>query len=223
MASSRPGRSSCPVSSWLRWPCSSAPAPRPGSDAEARAPLVTHPPRPWPGSGGRPPCPWGSARRWPSAPGQGGSRLPARQALVGAAVGVLGVVATITLNAGLTDALDHPERAGVAWDVGGIVSGEGLQPDGVVPRAARRRSRPRHGVAATGDDRPSGPARRRRRRADLRRPPAPGGRRVADRPGPDIWSGPGRAPTRPPSGRPPPPTSASAWATRSRSARPTSG
>ncbi|MET0914005.1 MAG: FtsX-like permease family protein [Acidimicrobiales bacterium] len=64
---------------------------------------------------------------------QGTSRLPARQALVGAAVGVLGVVATITLNAGLTDALDHPERAGVAWDAGGIVAGEGLQPDAVSP------------------------------------------------------------------------------------------
>ena len=65
--------------------------------------------------------------------GRGGTRLPARQALVGAAIGVLGVVATITLDAGLADALDHPERAGVAWDAGGIVSAESLRPDGVAP------------------------------------------------------------------------------------------
>lgn len=67
------------------------------------------------------------------ASGEGRSRLPTRQALIGAAVGVLGVVATITLNAGLEDALSHPERAGVAWDVGGIIAGDPAHPTGVAP------------------------------------------------------------------------------------------
>jgi hypothetical protein len=39
-----------------------------------------------------------------------------RPALVGAVVGVLGVAAAATVDAGLDDALDHPERAGVVWD-----------------------------------------------------------------------------------------------------------
>ena len=44
--------------------------------------------------------------------GSGRRRVPTRPALVGAVVGVLGVVATMTINRGLTDALGHPERAG---------------------------------------------------------------------------------------------------------------
>jgi hypothetical protein len=48
--------------------------------------------------------------------GSGRRRVPTGPALVGAVVGVLGVVATMTINHGLTDALGHPERAGVAWD-----------------------------------------------------------------------------------------------------------
>lgn len=48
----------------------------------------------------------------------GGSprRASAWPALVGAAAAVTGVVAIITVNHGLTDALAHPEVAGVAWD-----------------------------------------------------------------------------------------------------------
>ena len=50
--------------------------------------------------------------------GKGGGRrdLPVRPALLGAVVGVLGVASAITLDAGLNDALRHPERAGVTWD-----------------------------------------------------------------------------------------------------------
>jgi ABC-type lipoprotein release transport system permease subunit len=48
--------------------------------------------------------------------GSGRRRVPTGAALVGAVVGVLGVVATMTMNNGLRDALGHPERAGVAWD-----------------------------------------------------------------------------------------------------------
>jgi hypothetical protein len=49
-------------------------------------------------------------------PGSDRSGGPARPALIGAVVGVLGVVGTMTINHGLTDALSHPSRAGVAWD-----------------------------------------------------------------------------------------------------------
>lgn len=55
---------------------------------------------------------------------EGGRRdLPVRPALLGAVVGVLGVASAITLDAGLRDALRHPERAGVAWD-GQIAPGQ---------------------------------------------------------------------------------------------------
>jgi len=56
---------------------------------------------------------------------RGGGRrdLPVRPALLGAVVGVLGVASAITLDAGLNDALRHPERAGVAWD-GQLVPGD---------------------------------------------------------------------------------------------------
>ncbi len=55
---------------------------------------------------------------------KGGGRraLPVRPALLGAVVGVLGVAGAITLDAGLSDALGHPERAGVAWE-GQIIPG----------------------------------------------------------------------------------------------------
>jgi ABC-type lipoprotein release transport system permease subunit len=39
-----------------------------------------------------------------------------RPALVGAAVGVLGVVGTMTIDRGLNDTFAHPDRAGVTWD-----------------------------------------------------------------------------------------------------------
>jgi ABC-type lipoprotein release transport system permease subunit len=45
--------------------------------------------------------------------GRKGSAWPA---LIGAAAAVTGVVAIITVNHGLTDAVSHPEVAGVAWD-----------------------------------------------------------------------------------------------------------
>jgi ABC-type lipoprotein release transport system permease subunit len=48
--------------------------------------------------------------------GRGATGLPVRSALLGAIVGVLGVAGALTLDAGLHDALAHPERAGVAWD-----------------------------------------------------------------------------------------------------------
>jgi ABC-type lipoprotein release transport system permease subunit len=41
---------------------------------------------------------------------------PVRPALIGAMVGVLGVVGATTIDHGLREALAHPERAGVTWD-----------------------------------------------------------------------------------------------------------
>ena len=48
--------------------------------------------------------------------GRGRNSVAVRPALAGAAVGVLGVAAALTLGAGLQGALDHPERAGSVWD-----------------------------------------------------------------------------------------------------------
>jgi hypothetical protein len=47
---------------------------------------------------------------------RGGTGVSVRPALLGAIVGVLGVTTAVTMDAGLRDALSHPERAGVAWD-----------------------------------------------------------------------------------------------------------
>jgi hypothetical protein len=44
--------------------------------------------------------------------GRGASAVPVRPALLGAVVGVLGVLATFTFTAGITDAATHPERFG---------------------------------------------------------------------------------------------------------------
>jgi ABC-type lipoprotein release transport system permease subunit len=49
-------------------------------------------------------------------PGRGRDRLSVRPALLGAVVGVLGVVAATSMDGALRDTLDHPERAGAAWD-----------------------------------------------------------------------------------------------------------
>jgi hypothetical protein len=43
--------------------------------------------------------------------------IPIRQAIAGAVIGVVGVVATLTINAQMRDAVAHPERAGVTFDV----------------------------------------------------------------------------------------------------------
>ena len=48
--------------------------------------------------------------------GQGRRAVPVRSALVGAVVGVLGVVACLTFRAGLSDTVADPGRSGVVWD-----------------------------------------------------------------------------------------------------------
>ena len=59
-----------------------------------------------------------------------GSSAPA---IVGAIAAVAGVVAIITLNHGLTDALRNPEVAGVAWDATAVPNTESVTLEGVDP------------------------------------------------------------------------------------------
>jgi hypothetical protein len=51
-------------------------------------------------------------------PGRGRSSVPVRPALIGAVVGVLGVLAAFTFAAGVTDAATHPERYGQTYQLG---------------------------------------------------------------------------------------------------------
>jgi hypothetical protein len=55
----------------------------------------------------------GASAAFERAPGARGT--PVRPALVGAVAGVLGVVAALTLDHGITHALDNPQLAGVTW------------------------------------------------------------------------------------------------------------
>jgi hypothetical protein len=79
------------------------------------------------------PVPVGLGATMALDPGRGRTAVPTRQALAGATIGVLGVVATVTLSAGLSDALDHPERAGVAWDAAGIAFPDDYTERGIDP------------------------------------------------------------------------------------------
>jgi hypothetical protein len=57
-------------------------------------------------------------------PGRGRRAVPVRSAMVGAIVGVLGVVACFTFRAGVDDAIASPQRSGIVWDYQ-VVNGEG--------------------------------------------------------------------------------------------------
>ncbi|HTD49620.1 MAG TPA: FtsX-like permease family protein, partial [Acidimicrobiia bacterium] len=62
--------------------------------------------------------------RLAAEPGRGRTAVPVRSALVGAIVGVLGVVACFTFRAGLDNAVASPQRSGVVWDYI-VASGDG--------------------------------------------------------------------------------------------------
>jgi hypothetical protein len=66
-------------------------------------------------------------------PGRGRRAVPVRSALVGAIVGVLGVVACFTFRAGIEDAAATPARSGIVWDFA-VAAGPGT----VAPADARR-------------------------------------------------------------------------------------
>jgi hypothetical protein len=70
----------------------------------------------------------GAFRRWAPAsvglgttmafePGRGRRRIPVVPALLAATVAVTGVVASLTIDRGISHALHHPELAGITWDV----------------------------------------------------------------------------------------------------------
>jgi len=78
---------------------------RPGASVAAR--LTTH-------IGLSPPLLIGS--RLAVEPGQGRRAVPVRSAMIGALVGVIGVVGCLTFRAGLADTVADPGRSGVVWD-----------------------------------------------------------------------------------------------------------
>jgi hypothetical protein len=51
-------------------------------------------------------------------PGRGRSRVPVVPALLGAVIAVVGVTATLSIDHDITNALNHPQLAGVTWDAG---------------------------------------------------------------------------------------------------------
>ena len=75
-------------------------------------------------------------------PGRGRRAVPVRSALVGAVVGVLGVVACFTFRSGIDDALRTPQRSGVVWDSFYVNIGGPIPPDTMASRSCgHRRSR----------------------------------------------------------------------------------
>src|SRR5581483_444667 len=76
--------------------------------------------------------------------GAGRSGTAVRPALVGAVVGVLGIVGVLTIDHALSDALSHPERAGVTWDAT-VINDEAKATPALV--AAVQRAQPRAALA----------------------------------------------------------------------------
>jgi hypothetical protein len=74
--------------------------------------------------------------RFALEPGRGRSSVPVRPALLGAVVGVLGVLAAFTFAAGVSDAATHPERFGQTWQLGAFFGFNG-QDGGHTGRALR--------------------------------------------------------------------------------------
>jgi hypothetical protein len=75
--------------------------------------------------------------RFALEPGKGRSAVPVRPALLGAIVGVLGVLAAFTFAAGVSDAAANPARFGQTWQLTALLglSGRDLGPAGQVLRA----------------------------------------------------------------------------------------
>ena len=83
------------------------------------------------------PVPLVVGARFALEPGRGRSAVPVRSALVGAVVGVLGVLAAFTFSAGVSDAASHPERFGQTWQLTTFLgyNGQDSGPAGRVLRA----------------------------------------------------------------------------------------
>ncbi len=78
-------------------------------------------------------CRWSSAPGSPSRRAGARPRFPHDPALLGAVIGVIGVVGVIAFDAGITDALDDPERVGQTAQVLAFhgFAGYGLRPGGL--------------------------------------------------------------------------------------------
>ena len=63
--------------------------------------------------------------------GRGRSAVPVRPALTGAVAGVLGVLAALTFQAGVSDAVSHPERFGQTFQATAFFGFNGQEPPGV--------------------------------------------------------------------------------------------
>jgi hypothetical protein len=64
-------------------------------------------------------------------PGRGRSAVPVRPALAGAMVGVLGVLAALTFQAGVSDVVSHPERFGQTYQLAAFSGENSQEPPGV--------------------------------------------------------------------------------------------
>ncbi len=83
------------------------------------------------------PVPLVVGARFALEPGRGRSTVPVRSALLGAVVGVLGVLAAFTFSAGVSDAASHPVRFGQTWQLTTFLgyNGQDFGPAGRVLRA----------------------------------------------------------------------------------------
>ncbi len=70
--------------------------------------------------------------------GRGRRRIPVVPALLAAVVAVMGVVASLTIDRGITNALHHPELAGVTWDASVTPANNAQTGRNVSPKLARR-------------------------------------------------------------------------------------
>ncbi|MCW2546003.1 MAG: hypothetical protein JWN96_463 [Mycobacterium sp.] len=74
--------------------------------------------------------------------GRGRSSLPVRPALIGATLGVLGVLAALTFSGGVSDAASHPERFGQTYQLSAEVGNDGQDFGPVDTYAEALRGRP---------------------------------------------------------------------------------
>lgn len=74
--------------------------------------------------------------------GRGRTSLPVRPALIGASLGVLGVLAAATFSRGVSDAASHPERFGQTYQLSAEVGNDGQDFGPVAAYAAGLRARP---------------------------------------------------------------------------------
>lgn len=72
------------------------------------------------------PVPLVVGTRFALEPGRGRHTIPVRPALIGATIGVLGVLAALTLSNGINDAVGNLQRFGITYEGGGFVGYNGF-------------------------------------------------------------------------------------------------